>query len=721
MARLALTYLAAVGLAVVNATEDAASASSESSTGEASSQGAVKRLFNTLFVSFTSVFIGYAAVRLKLIVKERGDMKGLTFLIGQIVFPVLIFECVATAKLGDVDIGTLAACTLGKGAVYVATWLVAYLAYKPWCNRGERCLTATVFAWFSIASNDFAIGFPVVDALYGKKMDMGIYLAGNALVDSAIFVPITFVLFTLGRKMEDMENEDTESHVRPSRRRQAMILIKDLLTNPVMLMTLVGVAYKLVFGFTLVEDGIQVHLPSPLTDLVELLTRPFGMCALFICGANLANFEISVWPVVLVLMKVVLSAYITYFFAGFMINDGLSLDTKRSLHNFSFLYGMIPASSSPLIFAQQFSPSCTVEVATGIMLSMVTAGPMMCGAALFLEAATTDMASTLTSVMLTTAIASLLSGVVFLAMVAAIWRVWDLSCPGRALILSYAAFLMVYEGLMLTMNPHVRLASCQSYNANQHSVISTLLGWTQNSSQIMIIFLQCLVATRNSERFKMASRKVSLAAVSISVLGGILPALLTIPNTVTEMCSVVSEYEGTINVWPNAIWVYCLLLTMIVIGMYDMVVNRQNSSVDEPATPSSCASHKFEDEQKPRVVCARALPAHIIRGLSLLQFVRLLIRVVNTSQVLLGEYIMGSFAEMLVIEGVLEHVQLQILIVLMISDVTFAGHLSKRVQGMVYFLCKSSIEIMQISVEDGGMSPVTPALGLTPTACSLRI
>eukprot|EP00928_Gymnodinium_smaydae_P073703 TRINITY_DN5685_c0_g1_i1.p1 TRINITY_DN5685_c0_g1~~TRINITY_DN5685_c0_g1_i1.p1 ORF type:complete len:714 (-),score=106.55 TRINITY_DN5685_c0_g1_i1:471-2612(-) len=678
MARFAVTHFVAAGVMVINASEAAKNASIASSDIDAPGQSAVQRLFNTLFVTFTTVFLGYAVVRLKLIAMEDGEMRGLGFFIGNIVFPVLIFETVATAKLGDVDLGVLAACSLGKIAVLVATWLVTYLAYKPWCHRGQRFLTATVFSFFAIASNDFAIGFPIVSALYGSKMDMGIYIAGNALVGSVFFVPLIFVLFTIGKNMQREPDQENQSQGRVSLRRQVFALLRDLIKNPVILMTLVGLLYKLIFGFTLVDDGMKVQLPSPLSDLVQLVSSPFGMCALFLTGVNLTSFEIAVWPILLVVMKVILCAYATYFFAGFLVSGDLHVDARRSLHNFSFLYGMLPTSSAPLIFAQQFAPTSTVEVATAIMLGLVVAGPMMFGAALFLEAATTDMASILADVMLTTTIASLVCGAIFLAMLALIWRVRDLACPSRALILAYAGFLIIYEVFMLIMNPHVQTGPCHAYNANQHSVVSLLLGWAQNSSQLMIIALQFAVALSSRERFGLASRKVSLAMISTCVAVSVLPALLTIPNTVTEMCSVVGECQGNISVWPNAVWIYCLLFSMVVLGLYDLVAPRQSSTRDEPTSTSS-SSQKADGEQVAKVTSARAPPEHVVRGLILLQVVRLLLRVVNTSQVLSGAPVSGSFAEMLVVEGVLEHLQLPILVVLMIADVTFASDLSESV------------------------------------------
>eukprot|EP00928_Gymnodinium_smaydae_P073706 TRINITY_DN5685_c0_g4_i1.p1 TRINITY_DN5685_c0_g4~~TRINITY_DN5685_c0_g4_i1.p1 ORF type:complete len:721 (-),score=112.20 TRINITY_DN5685_c0_g4_i1:267-2429(-) len=720
MARFAVTHFVAAGVMVINASEAAKNASIASSDIDAPGQSAVQRLFNTLFVTFTTVFLGYAVVRLKLIAMEDGEMRGLGFFIGNIVFPVLIFETVATAKLGDVDLGVLAACSLGKIAVLVATWLVTYLAYKPWCSRGQRFLTATVFSFFAIASNDFAIGFPIVEALNGRDMDMGIYIAGNALVGSVFFVPLMFVLLTIGKSIQrGKADEESQLQATVSFKRQAIALLKDLIKNPVLVMTVVGLLFKLLFGFTLVDDGMKVHLPPPLSDIVKLVSSPFGMCALFITGASLANFEVAVWPVLLVVMKVILCAYATYFFAGFMISDGVNVDARRLLHNFSFLYGMLPTSTAPLIFAQQFAPDSIVEVATAIMLGLVVAGPMMFGAALFLEAATTDMASTLTAVMLTTTSASLVCGILFLAMLAAVWHVWDLACPSKTLILSYALSLMAYEAFMLAMNPHVRLASCRAYNTNQHSVISTLLGWAQNSSQLMIIVLQFLLAVRNVDQLELTSRKVSCAFISTCVLGGLLPAILTIPNTVTEMCSVAGDCQANISVWPNAIWVYCLLFTMCMIGLYDLIAHRKSKRLNTAASTSGCVSEENPDKQEAAVICTSAFSEHVVRGLTLMQIVRLLLRVVNTSEVLLGASITGSFAEMLVVEGVLEHLQLPILVVLMISDATFASDLSKRVQGLSYLMCKSSSEID--AAADERESPAHARLGRSATACSLGI
>ena len=62
-----------------------------------------------------------------------------------------------------------------------------------------------------------------------------------------------------------------------------------------------------------------------------------------------------------------------------------SLVDGRELRGFSFLYGMIPTSSAPLLFAMRYSPASAKLLASSILLGLVVAGPLMFAAALFLE------------------------------------------------------------------------------------------------------------------------------------------------------------------------------------------------------------------------------------------------------------------------------------------------------------------------------------------------
>jgi predicted permease len=179
---------------------------------------AIARLWNTLLVTFFAILLGRFCVRQGFITPEAGDTKALGFLVGKIAFPLLFFHTVVTAQLGGVDLGIIAACTLGKVIVMVITWLLAFYTHGTHREVGQRMLTSTVFALFVVASNDFAVGFPVIDALYGSTVDMQVYIAGNALVTSFLFIPLSVVFFSIGVSfLEGGRDEDKNRGIKSSR------------------------------------------------------------------------------------------------------------------------------------------------------------------------------------------------------------------------------------------------------------------------------------------------------------------------------------------------------------------------------------------------------------------------------------------------------------------------------------------------------------------------
>eukprot|EP00913_Durusdinium_trenchii_P028943 g27137.t2 len=288
------------------------------------------RLFNTLLVTMVAILVGFFCVRLQLITPEEGHLKGIGFFIGSLVFPLLIFNTVATAELHSVNYGVIGACSLGKIAVMVLTWLLAYAVFQPRRSRGQRILTATVFAFFAVASNDFAIGFPVIDALYEK--DMSIYITGNALVGSFVFIPLTMIAFAIGGAIRTGTGQ--------SYCQIFTNILYDLATNPVIFMTCAGLLFKIIFG-----NSTSLRTP-----------------------------RVSVWAVGLVLMKVVVCAYLSYTFGTALVRGGGDI---KVLHDFTYFYGAIPTSSAPIVFASQFDPEAAELIATAVLFGLILAGPIM--------------------------------------------------------------------------------------------------------------------------------------------------------------------------------------------------------------------------------------------------------------------------------------------------------------------------------------------------------
>eukprot|EP00928_Gymnodinium_smaydae_P056267 TRINITY_DN39677_c0_g1_i1.p1 TRINITY_DN39677_c0_g1~~TRINITY_DN39677_c0_g1_i1.p1 ORF type:complete len:432 (-),score=35.22 TRINITY_DN39677_c0_g1_i1:173-1324(-) len=343
---------------------------------------------------------------------------------------------------------------------------------------------------------------------------------------------------------------------------------------------------------------------------------------------------------------------------------------------------MIPSSSAPLIFAQQFDASSASVVATAIMLGLAAAGPMMFTSALFLEFEDMNMAIVIAQVQLVAACVSLSFGVLCIVMMALCCRNLKSADPLRVLIFTYGIVTFVYESLMLWMNPLFYRFPCVAFNDHAFSSMAILVGWIQNVGQLVVVMLQFLLMMRvlNIGGSFFRTSAASVWAVLACLGFAFVPALLTIPNTIAEMCSIVGDRKRDIDVWANAIWIYFLILIMTVQGLCFRLNVRKSVTVqsdenDYAGVLGTDAEEEAEDEVIALQVVYSSLstkPMTVIRGLIFTQFVRLAIRVVNTAQVLLNRSIVGSFAQMLVVEGFLEHLQLPVFTVLLVLDETFA-------------------------------------------------
>merc|ERR1719159_32965 len=102
-------------------------------------------------------------------------------------------------------------------------------------------------------------------------------------------------------------------------------------------------------------------------------------------------------------MKVIICAYVSFLFSFYLMGSDFGDSRQSALHNFTFFYGMIPASTAPLVFASEFDPSSEGIIATAILLGLALAGPNIFITALFLSDDAKDRTSTLIDVQTETA------------------------------------------------------------------------------------------------------------------------------------------------------------------------------------------------------------------------------------------------------------------------------------------------------------------------------
>lgn len=205
--------------------------------------------------------------------------------------PSLIFLSLSAIKWETVNWKFLLAILISKSIAFFAVMLISLLVVRP-LNFGK----AGILAIFCTQSNDFAIGFPIVDALYSKiHPEYSHYIYLLAPISLAVLNPIGYVLMEITNLQ--IKNKEASPAASPARCPQSsegssrrMILrgkclvivhtMRSILLNPILLMTLLGV-----MGGWIFSDG----LPVILTSILQVFGNSFAATALFLLGVQMVG------------------------------------------------------------------------------------------------------------------------------------------------------------------------------------------------------------------------------------------------------------------------------------------------------------------------------------------------------------------------------------------------------------------------------------------------
>lgn len=328
------------------------------------------------------------------------ESKGLNTFVGTFALPALIFGSLCRLQIQTVNWTFLASITLSKALVFFVVLLVSLLINRRAVGQ------AGIHAIFATQSNDFALGYPILMALYGKtRPEMPMYLYLMAPISLVFLNPIGLFLLevqknqdmaTASEVIEDQDRAEDEE-VGPQRRRRrddsssgqtspdssprsrhlssvqarsspcmypfawrrgcccrrhllVLKVLRGVCTNPVFFMTALGV----VFG-TLVFKG---HVPAIIDQLLTSLGSAFSATALFSLGlrmvGQLNKIAGSQWLGLMILIAIktiglpVVAKEITT-----LMNPGANDTDTRELSDFAFLYGTFPVAPTVFVFSSR--------------------------------------------------------------------------------------------------------------------------------------------------------------------------------------------------------------------------------------------------------------------------------------------------------------------------------------------------------------------------------
>ncbi|XP_058458341.1 integral membrane protein GPR155 [Malaya genurostris] len=375
-----------LGSLVLDSANDTSGQSSDDDHDSDQATISMDNLYPALVQCFAIIICGYLAGRLNIITNT--EAKGLNTFVGTFALPSVIFLSLAELNWSTVNWNFLLAILISKTIVFVAVAIISLLVTRP-TNYGR----AGLLAIFCTQSNDFAIGFPIVTALYSKiHPEYASYIYLLAPISLAILNPIGYILMEISKIKAKATIDQAPESRRPSlppcsqisdpdgsRRKllrgKFLVIIKTIESvffNPVLLMTVLGV-----IGGQIFRNGLPVILSS----ILQVLGNSFSATALFLLGLRMVGNASTlqgpgfILPGILIIAKLLVLPLVTRQTVNIM-NAGANFSETTDLSTFGFLYGTFPAAPGVFVIASQYNQDVDL-IACSMVASTFISAPLM--------------------------------------------------------------------------------------------------------------------------------------------------------------------------------------------------------------------------------------------------------------------------------------------------------------------------------------------------------
>ncbi|XP_047993871.1 integral membrane protein GPR155 isoform X2 [Leguminivora glycinivorella] len=327
-------------------------------------------LYPALFQCFTIILCGYIAGRLNVV--SQTESKGIATFVGTFALPSLIFLSLAKMDFSTVNWTFLMAILLAKGIVFFAVMIVTILVSKP-VNLGR----AGIFAIFCTQSNDFALGYPIISAIYeNSHKEYPLFLYLMAPISLAILNPVAFVLMEIKKQRDNAQIVTTS----PEGERSSELckfkllrqIVKGIALNPVLVMTVLGIIGN-------------IALKHPLSPYIEMLLQVFGdsfsASALFLLGLRMVGQihrlrgPALLLPCVLIMVKLIVLPVVMRESVS-ALNAGGNESETSSLSTYAFLYGTIPTAPAVFVFSNLYQLEVDLMASSMVICTFLSA-PIM--------------------------------------------------------------------------------------------------------------------------------------------------------------------------------------------------------------------------------------------------------------------------------------------------------------------------------------------------------
>ncbi|KAM7380525.1 hypothetical protein PAMP_003815 [Pampus punctatissimus] len=310
-----------------------------------SSTMSIDRLFPALLECFGIILCGYIAGRTNIITSTQA--KGLGNFVSKFALPALLFKNMVLLDFGNVIWPFLWGILIAKVTVFVLVCVLTLIVASP----ESRYSKAGLFSIFATQSNDFALGYPIVEALYQSTYPE--YLQYIYLV-----APISLMLLNpIGFAFCEIQKWKNQGNHQQSKLLIVGLVVLKVLKNPIVFMVVIGIIAHFVLHRT---------VPAFMAQFVDGLANSFGGAALFYLGLSMVGQlrkltrSTVVTLILLITAKLLLMPLICKDMVDFLDKSNTSDFNHSSLSNYAFLYGGFPTAPSVAIYAVYYNTELEV-------------------------------------------------------------------------------------------------------------------------------------------------------------------------------------------------------------------------------------------------------------------------------------------------------------------------------------------------------------------------
>ncbi|KAM6934747.1 lysosomal cholesterol signaling protein [Xenentodon cancila] len=326
-----------------------------------SSSMSIEKLLPALLECFGIILCGYIAGKANIITSTQA--KGLGNFVSKFALPALLFKNMVLLDFSNVIWPFLWSILIAKVSVFCIVCVLTLIVASP----DSRYSKAGLFSIFATQSNDFALGYPIVEALYQSTYPEYLqYIYLVAPVSLMLLNPIGFAFCEI-QKWKDQRNHQQNKLVIVG------LVVLQVLKNPIVFMVVIGIIAHFVLHQT---------VPPFMAEFVDGLANSFGGTALFYLGLSMVGQlrkltrSTVVTLILLITAKLLLMPLICKDMVNLLDNSNTSSLNHSSLSDYAFLYGVFPTAPSVAIYAVYYNAELEV-VTSGMVISTFLSAPIM--------------------------------------------------------------------------------------------------------------------------------------------------------------------------------------------------------------------------------------------------------------------------------------------------------------------------------------------------------